>query len=138
MAMLLWLIPATIASKSINICSEIHSQVFYGGKSIHLLSHEETVCNSATVIPSATFQKNVICNVFDMICTVSVYLKFNCTYYYLPCMEICMFLLQALIDIQMSLIFNESIVIYRVIKCTKKNPIYWNNCLLNQVQCPSI
>lgn len=55
-----------------------------------------------------------------MICTVSVYLKFNCTYYYLPCMEICMFLLQALIDIQMSLIFNESIVIYRVIKCTKK------------------
>lgn len=31
-----------------------------------------------------------------------------------------MFLLQALIDIQMSLIFNESIVIYRVIKCTKK------------------
>lgn len=28
-----------------------------GEKSIHLLSHEETVCNSATVIPSATFQK---------------------------------------------------------------------------------
>lgn len=45
-----------------------------------------------------------------------------------------MFLLQALIDIQMSLIFNESIVIYRVIKCTKKK-IQYTGTTVSSIKC---
>lgn len=44
-----------------------------------------------------------------------------------------MFLLQALIDIQMSLIFKEFIVIYRVIQCTKK--IQYTGTTVSSIKC---
>lgn len=142
MAMLLWLIPATIASRSINICSEIQpksSDKVPCQSSIHPSSLMENLCAIPLLFfvmqPSRKY--NLQC-LYDLYCIRSstlptiIYLRNN---------------MEMLMGLCLSTSMNEypDVTHLSCINCCiqghsvhKQNPIYWNNCLHNQVQCPSL
>lgn len=136
MATLLWLIPATIASRSINICSEIHSQVFWWRK-IH--SSVVSWGNCAIALLLFLVQPSRKCNLqclYDLNCIclseVQLYLLLFTLYGDVYVLTTSM---NGYPDVTHLSCINCYIQGHSV---HKQNPIYWNNCLHNQVQCPSL
>lgn len=92
--------------------SKLHSSI---------VSHGESLCNTATVFLWCNHPENIICNVC-MICTVSE-VQLYLLLFTLGTIWRCWWdfvCLQAWMNIQMSLIFHALIVVYRVIQFTNK------------------